>query len=106
MAYSLSGVSALVYLGGTLLLRREDDRSRRSAFLLCSLELLGVLVVGTLSVIDAHAFPKASVWSDYGSGYGGLPLFLPVLALYWLRRYPADAAAASSAPSSSHNTAM
>jgi hypothetical protein len=26
------------------------------------------------------------VWSGYGEGYGFLPLVLPVLGLWWLRR--------------------
>ena len=31
-------------------------------------------------------FPDASVWSDYGSGYGFVPVLIPVLALWWLLR--------------------
>jgi hypothetical protein len=51
----------------------------------CSVELVGVLAVGTWSVLDPASFPDATVWSDYGIGYGFVPLFLPVFGLLWLR---------------------
>ena len=51
-----------------------------------SVELVGVLGVGTLSLLDPAAFPRATVWSLYGIGYGFVPLVLPVLGLLWLRR--------------------
>jgi hypothetical protein len=43
-----------------------------------------VLVVGTLSLADKAAFPDATVWSGYGSGYGYVPLVLPFIGLWWL----------------------
>jgi hypothetical protein len=49
-------------------------------------ELVGVLTVGTLSILDPQAFPDATVWSGYGSGYVFIPVVLPVLGLWWLRR--------------------
>ena len=45
-----------------------------------------MLTVGTLSVLDPEAFPRATVWSVYGIGYGFVPLVLPVLGLVWLPR--------------------
>ncbi len=42
--------------------------------------------MGTASLADPGAFPKATVWSLYGIGYGFVPLILPVLGLLWLRR--------------------
>jgi hypothetical protein len=51
------------------------------------IELTGVLVVGTLSVLVTNWFPDASVWSDYGIGYGFVPAVLPIAGLYWLRTY-------------------
>ena len=39
-------------------------------------ELTGVLVVGTLTVLDAAAFPDDTVSSFYGRGYGSVPLVL------------------------------
>ena len=51
----------------------------------CSVELAGVVAVGVLTLTDAAAFPDATVWSDFGAGYGYVPLVLPVLGLLWLR---------------------
>lgn len=50
------------------------------------LELIGVLVVGTLSIVETEWFPDASVWSDYGIGYGFVPAVLPIAGLIWLHR--------------------
>jgi hypothetical protein len=36
--------------------------------------------------VDKSAFPDDSVWSVYGRGYGFVPLILPIIGLYWLRR--------------------
>jgi hypothetical protein len=52
----------------------------------CSFELAGVLVVGSLSLLDPELFPRATVWSTYGLGYGFFPLFLPIAGLAWLLR--------------------
>ena len=43
--------------------------------------------MGTLSrLADPEAFPKATVWSAFGSGYGFVPLVLPMIGLFWLWR--------------------
>jgi hypothetical protein len=47
---------------------------------------VGVLVVGLASYLLPEAFPDKTVWSHFGSGYGYVPLVLPVLGLWWLRR--------------------
>ena len=88
LAYTLSAVSALVYLAGAVLLARVDrtGTGRQSARLSCLVELLGVVVVGTISVVRPGVFADPTVWSHYGSGYGLVPLLLPVLALVWLAR--------------------
>lgn len=83
LAYALSALAALVYLVATVALLRERRRVALSAVLF---ELAGVLVVGTASLADRAAFPDETVWSGYGSGYGFVPLVLPVLGLLWLRR--------------------
>ena len=46
-----------------------------------------MLAVGTWSLADPATFPDATVWSSYGSGYGFVPLVLPVFGLLWLRRW-------------------
>jgi hypothetical protein len=85
-AYLLSALAALIYLVATVGLARGGVFGRRLALICCSVELAGVLVVGTLSVADTAAFPDDTVWSVYGRGYGFVPLVLPVIGLYWLRR--------------------
>ncbi|WP_245992303.1 hypothetical protein [Prauserella muralis] len=84
--YLLSAFAAVVYLLATLALARAGRAWWSVALVACSFELAGVLVVGTLSVVDPAAFPDAAVWSDYGRGYLFIPLVLPVLGLLWLRR--------------------
>jgi hypothetical protein len=86
LAYVLSAFAAVVYIVATVCLARGDRTSRRLATVSCSVELVGVLVVGTLSLADKAAFPDATVWSDYGVGYGFIPVVLPILGLLWLRR--------------------
>ncbi|MFF3667681.1 hypothetical protein [Microtetraspora malaysiensis] len=92
LAYLLSALAAVVYIVLTVALARGD---RRLALAACLVELTGVLVVGTLSLVDAAAFPHATVWSGYGAGYLFVPLILPVLGLFWLRRGASQAAPAS-----------
>ncbi|WP_067186285.1 hypothetical protein [Microtetraspora niveoalba] len=83
LAYLLSALAAVVYIVLTVALARGE---RRLALGACLVELVGVLVVGTLSLADSAAFPHATVWSGYGAGYLFVPLVLPVLGLFWLRR--------------------
>ncbi|WP_432977285.1 hypothetical protein [Dactylosporangium sp. CA-233914] len=86
LAYSLSALAALVYIVATVALARSSATSRRVAWAAVGFELLGVLAVGTASLVDATAFPDATVWSDYGQGYGYVPLILPFVGLFWLWR--------------------
>jgi hypothetical protein len=83
LAYGLSAFAAAVYVVATVALARGD---RRLALVAVTTELVGVLAVGALSEVDPEAFPRATVWSGFGSGYGYVPLVLPVLGLVWLRR--------------------
>lgn len=83
VAYLLSAFAAAVYLLATVALARS---SRTLALVACSIELAGVLTVGTASLLAPRTFPDATVWSDYGIGYAFFPLLLPVLGLLWLRR--------------------
>jgi hypothetical protein len=87
VAYSLSAFAGVVYILATVTLAVGTQAARRIAVISCSVELAGVLVVGTWSVADPATFPDATVWSGYGSGYGFVPLILPVLGLLWLRRW-------------------
>ena len=87
VAYVLSAFAAAVYIIATVTLSNGSPAARRIAVLSCSVELIGVLAVGTWSLADRATFPDATVWSGYGSGYGFVPLVLPVLGLLWLRRW-------------------
>ncbi|THJ67730.1 hypothetical protein E8P82_02500 [Arthrobacter echini] len=86
LAYLLSAVAALVYIVATISLARPGVRAYRVSFAAVTLELVGVITVGVLSIFDARAFPSETVWSAFGRGYGFVPLVLPVLGLIWLRR--------------------
>ena len=81
VAYGLSLFSGIVYIVATWAL--ATDR-RRVATATIAVELTGVLVIGTLS--RPSDIDKASVWSDYGNGYGFVPLVLPMIGLWWLWR--------------------
>jgi hypothetical protein len=87
VAYLLSAFAGVVYILATITLANGSRTARRIAVLACSIELVGVLAVGTWSVADPATFPDATVWSGYGSGYGYVPLVLPVFGLLWLRRW-------------------
>lgn len=89
LAYLLSLAAGVVYAVITAALWRGGENARRVALVSCAVELLGVLTVGTLTIVDPTAFPDATVWSDYGVGYLFLPVAVPVSGLLWLRRAPA-----------------
>jgi len=96
VAFSLSAASAVVYIVATLALafRRE-----MLAWITIGFELVGVLVVGTVSIVqpeilglgDIELFDRAfgregTVWALFGAGYVGVPLVAPVIGLVYLAR--------------------
>lgn len=83
--YGLSALAALVYVAATVALAK-GGAWRRVAWAAVLVETVGVLVVGTVSVVHADWFPDDTVWSYYGIGYGFAPLVLPFLGIAWLRR--------------------
>jgi hypothetical protein len=87
LAYVLSAVAAVIYLLATYALATAR---RALALTACSIELAGVLVVGLASYAARDAFPDKTVWSHFGSGYGYVPLVLPVVGLWWLRHTAAS----------------
>ncbi|WP_329320180.1 hypothetical protein [Streptomyces sp. NBC_01262] len=86
LAYVLSLLAGILYTVITVALWRGGETARRVALVSCTVELIGVLAVGTLTVLDSAAFPDQTVWSDYGIGYLFLPVIVPVTGLLWLRR--------------------
>jgi len=89
IAYVLSAVAALVYIVATVALALGES-GRRVATIAIAFELAGVLIVGILSVVYPALFPRATVWSTFGLGYAFIPLALPVIGLWWLRRSSRD----------------
>ena len=55
--------------------------------------MLGVLIVGTLSLVIPDVFHHPTVWSVFGYGYLFIPLVLPFVGLWWLRTHPPAAQA-------------
>lgn len=85
LAYSLSTLSALVYIVATIALAKKSAASQRTAKIAIWFELVGVLTVGTLSIVT-DIFPDSTVWSWYGVSYGWFPLVMPIVGLIWLRK--------------------
>lgn len=83
LAYLLSALAGVVYVVATVALATDRRRLAGAAVVV---ELVGVLVVGALSLLDAGDFPDETVWSAFGQGYGYVPLVLPFLGLLWLWR--------------------
>ena len=84
-AYLLSAFAAVIYIVATVSLARGDAAARRVATVAISIELVGVITVGAVSQLVPDAFPHATVWTGFGSGYGFVPLVLPFVGLWWLR---------------------
>ncbi|WP_258067354.1 MULTISPECIES: hypothetical protein [unclassified Rathayibacter] len=94
LAFSLSALSAVVYIVATVALIIPGRAWQRVAWVTITFELVGVLVVGALSLLapqllglsSADPFGRQStVWAAFGAGYLLIPLVLPVLGLWWLR---------------------
>ena len=86
LAYGLSAFSAAVYIAATIALAHNGDRMRRVAWVAVVIELVGVIVVGLWTTMNPGDFPRDTVWSHFGQGYGFVPLLLPILGLFWLVR--------------------
>lgn len=87
IAYALSALAAVVYIVATIALIRSGSGWYRVAWIAISFEMVGVLVVGLLSILDPQLFPDDTVWSYFGRGYLFIPLVLPILGLWWLARH-------------------
>jgi hypothetical protein len=85
LAYSLSALAAVVYILATLALVFAGSRGwYRVAWIAILFELVGVLVVGTLTFVLPELFDHQTVWSWFGRGYLFIPLVLPFFGLWWL----------------------
>ena len=86
VAYSLSAVAAVVYVVATIALAARGTGWTRVAVATIAFELVGVVVVGVLSLTHPELFDHASVWSWFGAGYLFIPAVLPIVGLWWIRR--------------------
>lgn len=90
LSFVLSAIAAVVYVVATVSLAMRGRRAYWAAVWTIGIELFGVLAVGVFSYLRPELFPLASVWSHFGSGYGYVPLVLPVIGLLWLYRRRPD----------------
>jgi hypothetical protein len=90
LPYTLSAVAGLVYVVATWALATGR---RGPALVAVAVELVGVLTVGVTSLMWPQDYPDATVWSDFGAGYGYVPLVLPLIGLWWLLRGSRDTSA-------------
>ncbi|MFS0712453.1 hypothetical protein ABC195_01120 [Microbacterium sp. 2P01SA-2] len=100
LAYSLSAAAALVYVLATVALVKSSSRTWYAiAWVAICFELVGVLVVGTLSLVLPELFSHdATVWSGYGFGYFWVPLALPFVGIWWLVSHRDGSAASGERP--------
>jgi cytochrome bd-type quinol oxidase subunit 2 len=90
LAYLLSAFAAIVYVVATVSLAKAGRTWFKVSLAAVLVELVGVIIVGALSLFDSVQFPHETVWSAFGRGYAFVPLILPILGLIWLyRRRPA-----------------
>jgi len=81
LAYWLSLFSALIYVVATIALARNKVVLAKYTLIF---ELVGVVVIGLLSVLVPSLFAHPTVWSFFGMGYGFIPLALPIFGLWWI----------------------
>lgn len=91
LPYALSAASALIYIIATVALARSGSVARKIAWVAVSIELIGVILIGSASFLlpDVFKFQGVqvrTVWSYFGIAYGFVPLILPILGLIWLKK--------------------
>ena len=98
VSYSLSLIAAVIYVVITVCLVRDTPRACAVAQAGMWIELVGVLVVGTPSIVDKDLFTNpetgkavSSVWYWFGRDYLFVPLVLPILGLRFIRSSGTDA---------------
>lgn len=99
LAFTLSAVSAAVYLVATVALVLSHLRLWYAvAWIAIVFEMVGVLVVGSVSLFRHDLFPEETVWSWFGSGYVFVPLILPFIGVWWLFTHRPGRVEAAPAP--------
>lgn len=79
----LTTLACAVYVVGLVLVRHGlcTTRGRRLVRVVAGAELIGVLGVGTFSVVRPDLVGGATVWSRFGAGYAFAPVAIPLLML-------------------------
>lgn len=86
LSISLSALSAVIYIVATVALAKKGEGAWKLSLAAVSVEMAGVVLIGIFSYIRPELFELPSVWSHFGSGYGYIPLVLPMIGLWWLNR--------------------
>ena len=84
LAYLLSAAAGMVYVFITYTLLRGGETARKVALVCCGVELVGVITVGTWTLVEPSAFADATVWTWYGLEYILIPVILPISGIIWL----------------------
>ncbi|QAY74407.1 hypothetical protein ET445_14810 [Agromyces protaetiae] len=104
VAFTLSGLSAVVYIVATIALVAPGRAWYRVAWITIGFEAAGVLVVGAITWLwpdllgagTGNPFGRTStVWTLFGAGYLLIPLVLPFLGMWWLAKHRPSATVAS-----------
>jgi hypothetical protein len=89
--YTFSVLAAIIYLAAVWAIWRGDALGVKVGKIACTIEMIGVLTIGSITTLGDSAFDVGTVWSFFGLDYGWLPLVVPALALWWLfRQHPED----------------
>jgi hypothetical protein len=83
LAPALTAVAALLYLIATVGFAIREKWAWRISVVALGLEMVLVLLVGTLSFIFTDTIGR-TVWRYYGIDYAFFPLIQPLLGLIWL----------------------
>jgi uncharacterized membrane protein YfcA len=83
VAASLSLLAAICYIIASVAFFKRTRWAWRLGVGMLSFELLGVLIVGTLSLIYPSVIGRTA-WGQFGRDYGFFPLIQPILGLLWL----------------------
>lgn len=87
LAPALTTFSALLYLVAAVGFFKRTRRAWRVSVTALSIEAIGVLTVGTLSIVLPDLIGHTA-WSYFGRDYGFFPLIQPLLGLAWLLYRP------------------
>lgn len=81
LAYWLSLFAGVIYFVATFALAKNRLTLAKRTLII---ELIGVLLIGSLSFIHPELFAHPTVWSFFGMGYGFIPMVLPIFGLWWI----------------------